>query len=74
MLFTCIPIEAQWDLTITKKTCIQTRSIWIAGSVVNVITDVALLILPLPYVYKLNAPVAQKIALGGMFVSYSSHE
>ena len=32
-------------------------------------TDIALLVLPLPYVYKLNAPVAQKVALGGMFVS-----
>lgn len=35
----------------------------------NVLTDLMLIILPLPYVWKLNAPLAQRIALAGMFVS-----
>ncbi|RMX90154.1 hypothetical protein D0869_00326 [Hortaea werneckii] len=67
VLFTCIPVTAQWDISITNAKCISTRSIWIGGSIVNVVTDVVLLIMPLPYVWNLNAPMAQRLALGGMF-------
>ena len=71
VLFTCVPVTAQWDVSITDAKCISTRSIWIAGSIVNVMTDIVLLIMPLPYVWNLNAPMAQRLALGGMFVSVS---
>ncbi|RMZ04537.1 hypothetical protein D0860_06340 [Hortaea werneckii] len=67
VLFTCVPVAAQWDVSITDAKCISTRSIWIAGSIVNVMTDIVLLIMPLPYVWNLNAPMAQRLALGGMF-------
>ncbi|GAB1734328.1 hypothetical protein NU195Hw_g9169t1 [Hortaea werneckii] len=67
VLFTCVPVTAQWDVSITDAKCISTRSIWIAGSIVNVMTDIVLLIMPLPYVWNLNAPMAQRLALGGMF-------
>ncbi|RMZ12218.1 hypothetical protein D0864_00759 [Hortaea werneckii] len=67
VLFTCVPVAAQWDVSITDAKCISTRSIWIAGSIVNVMTDIVLLIMPLPFVWNLNAPMAQRLALGGMF-------
>lgn len=43
------------------------KSFYVGGSVPNVVTDLVLVILPLPYVWKLHAPVAQRIVLGGIF-------
>lgn len=55
-------------MTITDKKCIETRDVWLGGSVPNVVTDIALIVLPLPYVWQLNAPVAQKVAVAGMLL------
>jgi hypothetical protein len=68
-----MPVSAQWDITITGARCIPTRMIWIVGSIFNILTDVGLLILPLPYVWKLNAPLGHRVALCGMFVSTHGH-
>ena len=38
-----------------------------AASIPNVITDVALVVMPVPYVWKLHAPVAQRIVLAAIF-------
>jgi hypothetical protein len=39
----------------------------VGGSVPNVITDLILVVFPLPYVWSLHAPITQRIVLGGMF-------
>ncbi|KAF2770284.1 hypothetical protein EJ03DRAFT_78296 [Teratosphaeria nubilosa] len=68
VIFTCEPINAQWNILITDRKCIKTRTIWLSGSIVNVLTDAVLLVMPLPYVWSLHAPVPQRIALGCMFM------
>jgi hypothetical protein len=74
VLFTCQPIRAQWDLSLTATAkCISTRDVWLGGSIPNVVTDIVLLIMPLPYIWKLNAPVPQKIALAGMVSPFLPH-
>ncbi|KAF1830495.1 hypothetical protein BDW02DRAFT_572956 [Decorospora gaudefroyi] len=67
VIFSCIPVQAAWDITITDKTCIPIRSIYLGGSVPNVILDLVLVIMPIPYVLRLHAPVAQRVVLVGMF-------
>ena len=37
------------------------------NSIPNIITDAAILILPLPYIWKLQLPLAQKLALSSIF-------
>lgn len=37
------------------------------GSIPNVITDLILVILPLPYVWSLHASITQRVVLGGIF-------
>jgi hypothetical protein len=44
------------------------KSIYLGGSIPNVITDIILIAMPMPYVWRLHAPVAQRIVLCGMFV------
>ncbi|KAI4861116.1 hypothetical protein F4820DRAFT_452211 [Hypoxylon rubiginosum] len=69
--FQCIPIEYNWDMTIDGGHCINIGQLALVTSVLNVITDVAILVLPLPLVWKLNVTRQRRwgliilFALGG---------
>ncbi|KAI1091696.1 hypothetical protein F5B19DRAFT_251599 [Rostrohypoxylon terebratum] len=52
--FQCIPIEYNWDTSIPGGHCINIGQLALVTSILNVLTDVAILILPLPLVWKLN--------------------
>ncbi|CAG9993044.1 unnamed protein product [Clonostachys byssicola] len=65
--FGCRPISAQWDVTITDATCIQQKGIYLGGSLPNVLVDFVLVFMPLPYVWRLRAPVGQRLIIVGMF-------
>ncbi|KAH7393772.1 hypothetical protein DE146DRAFT_659974 [Phaeosphaeria sp. MPI-PUGE-AT-0046c] len=69
VIFNCIPVQAAWDITIqgTAK-CIEVRSIYLGGSVPNVILDMIVVFMPIPYVWSLHAPLGQRLVLAGMFV------
>ncbi|RYO67405.1 hypothetical protein AA0113_g4571 [Alternaria arborescens] len=67
VIFNCYPIQAAWDITIANGKCIQTRDIYLGGSVPNVILDFIIVGMPLPHVWRLHAPIAQRIVLAGMF-------
>ncbi|KAF9737394.1 hypothetical protein PMIN06_001201 [Paraphaeosphaeria minitans] len=78
VIFNCDPIAGSWDLSLAATAkCVDKKSFYVGGSVPNVITDIVLVIMPLPYVWRLHASVAQRIVLGcifalGMFVSIVS--
>jgi hypothetical protein len=63
----CIPVQAAWDITILNAKCIPIRSIYLGGSVPNVFLDLILVIMPIPHVMRLHAPLAQRVVLAGMF-------
>ncbi|KPM42684.1 hypothetical protein AK830_g3836 [Neonectria ditissima] len=63
----CIPLQAVWDPRI-KANCIPNRTTWwYFNGVFNIVTDFAILLLPLPIVWKLLLPLSQKIILMGIF-------
>lgn len=68
VIFNCIPVQAAWDITILDKKCIEVRSIYLGGSVPNVILDIIIVFMPIPYVWRLHAPLGQRLVLAGMFV------
>jgi hypothetical protein len=68
VIFNCVPVQAAWDILITDKTCIEVRNIYIGGSVPNVLLDILIVFLPMPYVWRLHAPLGQRLILAGMFV------
>ncbi|KAJ5911450.1 uncharacterized protein N7473_000753 [Penicillium subrubescens] len=65
--FQCVPIQGLWDYSIKAHCGVNINSFFIGNAVPNIITDWALLILPLPYVWKVQRNNVQKIALCGAF-------
>ncbi|KAI1145863.1 hypothetical protein F4825DRAFT_442572 [Nemania diffusa] len=51
--FQCVPIAASWDLSI-KGTCINYGLSGLLAYIVNILTDLTILSLPIPLVLKLN--------------------
>ena len=62
----CRPIQLNWDKTI-PGTCIDTQKFYIAGSIPNTFTDLLILLLPLPAVWRLQTTKLQKATLTGIF-------
>lgn len=65
-LFSCRPIHASWDLTVTDPQCLNQKSIYLGGSLPNVIVDFILVLMPLPYVWRLHASLYQRMIIAGM--------
>ena len=63
----CIPIAALWTPTIQGK-CIDLVKFYIGNTIPNVLTDIALLLLPLPFVWRLHVATPQKIVVAGAFI------
>ena len=66
-VFQCTPIPRAWNPTIPGK-CLYLRGIFIGNAVPNIVTDVAILTMPLFRVRKLHMPFAQRITLSMIFL------
>ncbi|KAK4231619.1 hypothetical protein QBC38DRAFT_440010 [Podospora fimiseda] len=66
-IFTCTPVQGFWDKTIQGATCIPNLPQWYINAAGNIITDLAVFVLPLPALWKLTLPNAQKYFLIGVF-------
>ncbi|KEQ77812.1 hypothetical protein M436DRAFT_36696, partial [Aureobasidium namibiae CBS 147.97] len=66
-LFACVPVRAQWDLTISASRCINKQAFYIGNGVMNIITDLMILALPIPIVWRLTLELRQKIILSVVF-------
>lgn len=64
----CDPIAASWDITITDAHCHSLKKIYLGGSLPNIISDVILIAMPLPYVWSLHAPLSQRLLLASLFM------
>lgn len=68
LLFACRPIAASWDpLLAPIAQCVNRGAIYITTAVIGITTDVILLGLPIPLIWKLQMPLKQKFGLTGMF-------
>jgi hypothetical protein len=66
--FQCNPIEAAWTPAIQGKYCNDILGHLTYSPISNIVTDVAMLLLPLPVVFKLKAPRSVKIGLACTFL------
>lgn len=62
----CRPLALNWDPTI-KGTCGDRHSAFVAAGALNMITDIMVLLLPIPTVWNLQMPRANKVALCAVF-------
>lgn len=62
----CVPIAKFWDRSI-QGYCLSFEALWFFNAAMNIFTDLALLIMPMPLLSQLQLPRMQKIALVGVF-------
>lgn len=67
-IFECTPIHFFWTQNPTTGHCINVKSYFIGQAIPNIITDIFIMALPLPLIWKLNLPQKQKFALSGIFL------
>lgn len=67
-LAACKPFEANYNPTLPKAKCINKESFFIWTSIPNIVTDVVMLVLPLPIVWNLHNTRRIKAALTFTFL------
>jgi hypothetical protein len=65
-LFPCMPVAYFWDKQISGH-CLPRMAVWFLNAALNIITDIAIFILPLRVVSALSLPRGQKIGLYFIF-------
>ena len=66
--FQCYPVEAQWSHVPGAKCNVKEGPFFVAISIANTLTDMALLALPIPYVYRLQIHKKKRLALSANFL------
>lgn len=65
-IFSCIPVNKFWDPTVPGS-CIPHYPNWYINAGGNIMTDVLIIVIPLPVLAGLSLRPAQKIVLVGIF-------
>jgi hypothetical protein len=64
----CIPLKAYWEIFYEgPQTCLAEVPYFVAFSVIDLILDIAIYLLPMPTLWNLKMATSQKIALIGIF-------
>ncbi|KAH8589763.1 hypothetical protein B0O99DRAFT_472010, partial [Bisporella sp. PMI_857] len=66
-IFQCTPISKAWNPTIPGH-CINLKGSFIGNAVPNILTDIAILALPMPHVWSLHTTLIQKCQLSALFL------
>ena len=66
LLITDSPIEKAWNKKVDGH-CISISGVWYGNSVMTILTDLAIIILPVREILRLNMPMAQKASLAVLF-------
>ena len=65
-VFQCTPVAAFWDKSLLKTPgnhCIQNQAFWLSNSIINVLLDFSIFVLPIYKFLKLQLHNREKIAL-----------
>ena len=71
--FACSPSQAVWDMSVTPDHCIDVNAFYRWIGVPNTMTDVAILVIPIPIVWRLHAALEQKLSLTFAFLTGSMY-
>lgn len=67
-IFQCWPISNQWDKTSQGGRCFNRETFYKTSSAPNIVTDVVILVLPIPLVRRLKASRVRKLGLSFVFL------
>ncbi|KAF1362648.1 hypothetical protein EJ07DRAFT_105666, partial [Lizonia empirigonia] len=63
LLAACTPFARNTDVTVTEGQCLDKAALYIATGVLNIITDIMVLVLPIPIILQLQMVRSRKIML-----------
>lgn len=68
--FQCTPVSYGWTQFTgkTKGKCLDFTALLLSTAIINICTDVAVLVLPMPLVWNLKIEKSQKFAVSGIFL------
>jgi len=61
-IFTCIPVSKFWNPTLAGH-CFNFQALWFSNASINIVTDLTLIILPIPVISSLHLPRKQKVGI-----------
>jgi hypothetical protein len=67
-VFSCTPVSFFWGKDIHGGHCINLMAFWFFQASFNIISDIAIIILPIPVLNTLNLPKKQKYGLIFVFI------
>ncbi|KAJ5380858.1 uncharacterized protein N7496_003286 [Penicillium cataractarum] len=62
----CVPLAKFWDPTVPGF-CFNKEALWFSNSAIHILTDILILVYPMPVLRSLQLPKRQKFALMGVF-------
>lgn len=66
-IFQCTPVESNWDASIEAH-CVDLDTELVVVSIINVLTDGIILVLPMPFIWRLKTSLRRKIQLTSIFL------
>ena len=67
-LFTCTPIRKSWNSRVPGH-CLDRQANFLGAAIPNVLTDLIILILPVPMLWHVQTTLRRKISLFGIFAA-----
>ncbi|KAH8600187.1 hypothetical protein B0O99DRAFT_351009 [Bisporella sp. PMI_857] len=67
IIFTCVPVQAAWDYTVTNARCIHIVDYFYISAGFGIATDMLLCFLPLPTIWNLTMQKAQRVVVCLLF-------
>lgn len=72
-IFACRPIAAGWDATILNAKCIDRPALFQSTAALGVVTDVLIILIPIPMVFRLHLSRSKKVGLLALFTVGSAY-
>lgn len=63
----CRPFAYTWDKTIEGGKCGDPMISWVVTGVLNMVSDLIILTLPMPYLFRLEMPLVKRLILIAVF-------
>jgi hypothetical protein len=64
----CTPRATEWDPTIQGGSCIHASEVRFILTIVNVATDIVIIVFPQRVIWSLHLPIKQKLAISVLFL------
>lgn len=65
----CRPLAYNWDKTIPNGHCANKLAAYRYVSIPNIVSDIAIIVLPIPTLWKLHLPIPKKVGVALTFLT-----